>query len=35
MDKIKLIVREDLEVEQPVGSVSLALVGTFRTSRTS
>ena len=33
--KIKLKVRETLEVEQPVGSVSLALVGTFRTLRTS
>ena len=34
MNTVKQKVREELEVEQPVGSVSLALVGTFLTSRT-
>ena len=35
MNKIELKVREKLEVEQPVRSVSLAVVGTFQTLRTS
>ena len=35
MNKIKRKVGEKLQVEQPVGSVLLALVGNFRTLRTS
>ena len=34
MNTVKQKVREDLEVEQPVRSVSLVLVETFRTLRT-
>ena len=35
MNTVKQKVREKLEVEQPVRSVSLAVVGTFQTLRTS